>query len=401
MPAVYAPLLEGIATAVGPEESDLYTAHAIIAGARIRAFSGASKGATTAFLLSTPQTGVDSILVTYSLLGPVFAVFRPIAALLTGLIGGAASILFDPEPRLSSAAKDADCPQCGCEDHGEVSAGYCNDGCCAPESGGTLRRAARYAFVILPADIGKPLLVGLAIAGLIAVIVPENFFAGKVGEGLPMMLLMMLVGIPMYVCATASVPIAAALILKGVSPGAALVFLIAGPGTNAATISTLWKLLGRRAAAIYLAVTALCALAFGYVLDFIMVNQGVGAAQAGGWTLPAWAKSACAVVLLAVIANALLRRKNGVLQESAVAHKDSGPADEKAIVLSVSGMTCSHCAESVRRSLLSIAGVESVAVDLSSGRAFVRGRSLDISALVRSLEEIGFSTRVFDQSANA
>ncbi len=215
---------------------------------------GASKGATISFLLSTPQTGVDSIFVTLSLLGPVFAVFRPVVALITGLLGGVLVDIFDR----------------GGEDE-DSSPAECLDECCAGGKGaGRLIRGLKYGFVTLPRDIGKAMLVGLVIAAIISVIVPDDFFAGKLlGTGIFAMVVMMLVGIPVYVCATASVPIAAALIAKGLSPGAALVFLITGPATNAAGITTIWKVLGWRTAIVYLFSVVVCALGAGLTLDRI------------------------------------------------------------------------------------------------------------------------------------
>ncbi|MHC4591996.1 MAG: permease [Planctomycetota bacterium] len=213
---------------------------------------GASRGATTAFIIATPQTGVDSILVTFGLLGGVFAVFRPLAALVSGTLGG----------WLASLAG-------GSEDAKGGNPDACEDGCCADESGGRkLLGALRYGFVTLPRDIVKPLVVGLLAAGSISVVVPEDYFAEALGTGIGGMLVMMVVGMPIYVCATASVPVAAALMAKGISPGAALVFLMTGPATNAATIGTVWKLLGKRSAVAYLATVALTALASGLVLDW-------------------------------------------------------------------------------------------------------------------------------------
>ena len=223
---------------------------------------GASKGSTVSFLLSTPQTGVDSILVTYSLLGPVFAVFRPLAALVTGLVGGVLVDLFGRGPEDGSLTMAdggqrtgngiaLNPPSAIRNPQSEGSGEHC---CCHhPVSPGRkFLNGMKYGFISLPRDIGKPLLVGLVIAALISTVVPDDFFAARLGRGLPAMLVMMLIGIPMYVCASASVPVAAALILKGLGPGAALVFLSTGPGTNAAGLATIWNTLGRRTAILYL-----------------------------------------------------------------------------------------------------------------------------------------------------
>ncbi len=277
---------------------------------------GASKGSTISFLLSTPQTGVDSILVTYSLLGPVFAIFRPLAALVTGLVGGVLVNLFGQESEAGglrmadggqrTQASAASNPQSAIRNPQSEGAGeHC---CChhAVSPGRKFLNGMKYGFVSLPRDIGKPLLIGLVIAALISTVVPDDFFAARLGRGLPAMLVMMLIGIPMYVCASASVPVAAALILKGLSPGAALVFLITGPGTNAAGLVTIWNTLGRRTAVLYLLTVAGCALAAGVVLDSIIHSIDIEVASHMHHMGPSIVQHVSAVVLLAVLGYAFL-----------------------------------------------------------------------------------------------
>lgn len=250
---------------------------------------GASKGSTVVFLLSTPQTGVDSISVTLSLLGPVFAIFRPLAALVTGIVGG---ILVDVIDR-PSAGKD-------------LLATKCADECCSGSGkNGKLLRVLKYGFVTLPRDIGKPLLVGLVVASVISALVPDGFFAEKLGTGFLAMVVMMIVGIPMYVCATASVPIAAALILKGLTPGAAIVFLMTGPATNAASLVTIWKALGGRSAVAYLLTVAGCALLSGIVLDLVTGDVDIAVGLQADLMLPPALKYISTLVLLAILAFAL------------------------------------------------------------------------------------------------
>jgi uncharacterized membrane protein YraQ (UPF0718 family) len=262
---------------------------------------GSSKGATTAFLLSTPQTGVDSILATYGLLGPVFAIFRPIAAFAVGLIGGSIVSVVDPSSGENAGPEK------------------CEDECCAhKQKRSRLIAALRHGFVVLPRDIAKPLLVGLVIAGAIATLVPENFFSENLGVGLVPMLVMMAVGIPLYVCATASIPIAAMMIMKGVTPGAALVFLMTGPATNAATIATLWKMFGRRTTLVYLAVVALTALGSGILLDYFFTVTDLPAGMHHAHMLPEPVKVIAAVLLIILTVAAALTRK----------HKDN-PAEKK------------------------------------------------------------------------
>jgi hypothetical protein len=253
---------------------------------------GASKAATIAFLLSTPQTGVDSILVTFSLLGPVFAIFRPVAALVTGVVGGMLVNFF------GNTNHDNDIP-----------VEKCSDECCGGgKLGHRFLAGMRHGFVTLPRDIGKPMLLGLVVAAGISAMVPNGFFADQLGTGIFAMFVMMLIGIPMYVCATASVPLAAAFIMKGLTPGAALVFLMTGPATNAASIITIWKVMGRRTAIIYLISVAGSALLLGIALDLIIRTVNVKEVCSMHWMLPSIIGHASAIVLFGILAYAILKR---------------------------------------------------------------------------------------------
>jgi len=250
---------------------------------------GASKGSTISFLLSTPQTGVDSIFVTLSLLGPVFAIFRPFAAFATGIVGGSLVDAVSQKQGDESQKREKCTDEC-CKNHG---------------NSGRFRRGMKYGFVTLPRDIGKAMLVGLAVAALISAIVPEGYFAEKLGTGIFAMVVMMFLGIPVYVCATASVPVAAALIMKGLSPGAALVFLMTGPATNAASFATIWKTMGRRTALTYIATVAGCALLSGLLLDYLAIGADLAKGTRPGWMLPDSVKYGAAAILLAVLGYAI------------------------------------------------------------------------------------------------
>jgi uncharacterized membrane protein YraQ (UPF0718 family) len=253
---------------------------------------GASKGATIAFLLSTPQTGVDSIFVTLSLLGPVFAIVRPIVAFVTGLIGGVLVDMFGQ----GSHTEGQPTPKC-------------SDECCrGGKAGNRVVRGLKHGFVTLPRDIGKPMLIGLVIAAAITALIPEGYFAEKLGTGIFAMVVMMLVGIPIYVCATASVPVAAALLLKGLTPGAAFVFLMTGPATNAASFVTIWKVLGGRTAIIYLVTVAACAILSGVLLDYIAAGVDFQIVARPGWMLPHVVSFTSAVVLLAILGFGIFSR---------------------------------------------------------------------------------------------
>jgi uncharacterized protein len=255
---------------------------------------GASKGAAISFLLSTPQTGVDSIFVTLSLLGPVFAIFRPAAAFVTGLVGGSLVNLFDKTPvQPASVSEDL------------VSESSC---CHGGKKQSRVVRAFKYGFLTLPRDIGRAMLVGLLLAAVISALIPDDFFVEYLGEGILPLLIMMVLGIPVYVCATASVPVAAALILKGLSPGAALVFLMTGPATNAASLITIAKTLGLRSAIIYLVTVAGCALSSGIILDLLATSLDVGNIVHCAWMLPVWLKTLSAIVLFGILGYALVTK---------------------------------------------------------------------------------------------
>jgi uncharacterized membrane protein YraQ (UPF0718 family)/copper chaperone CopZ len=328
---------------------------------------GAGKGATTSFLISTPQTGIDSIMVTLSLLGPVFAIFRPLFAFISGVFGGMVVNAIDKDDS-RTAPEHPVCTDCD-EDGGHRSAGI----------GGALK----YGFHTLPRDINRALIIGIILAGIIGALVPDDYFASILGGGIIAMLVMMAVGIPIYVCATASVPIAAALIAKGISPGAALVFLMTGPATNAATIMTISKVMGRRTAAIYLATVALSAIAGGLLLDAIYQAGSFQGAMEHPWMLPGWLKSVSAVLVTSVIIGSFFR----LPKEKHPEIEDRGGNNMK---LKIEGMTCEHCVNSVTRALKESRGVTSALVDLKKGEAVVTGGDIDVSLLREAVESLGY-----------
>ena len=209
---------------------------------------GASKGAISSFLLSTPQTGVDSIMVTYGLLGPIVALIRPIMALFTGLVGGTLVHIID--------SQYSDPIQVSCKEH-----------CCNHNNSSTIKKILTYSFITLPKDIAKPLVYGIIIASLINLFLPENIFVDYIGDGFLSMIFMIIIGTPLYVCATASIPIALAMISKGATIGAAMVFLMVGPATNTTSITTMIKILGKKSTFITLMVLIAVSLFFGLLID--------------------------------------------------------------------------------------------------------------------------------------
>jgi len=261
---------------------------------------GANKGATTAFLISTPESGVDSVALTYALLDPVMTIARPVAAFATAAAAGLSENLLTKGEEEIKAKPDLSCPVDGCCDGQE----------CLPEDHSShhsfsekLWAGLAYALNDLWNDIAVWFLVGIVLAGLITALVPADVLTRTLGGGLPSMLIMLAAGIPLYICATASTPIAAALILKGVSPGAALVFLLVGPATNITSLTVLLGILGKRATAIYLTAIALSAVIFGLVLDQVYAILGISAQAIAGQAtevIPPWAQVGGALVLLAL-----------------------------------------------------------------------------------------------------
>ncbi len=338
---------------------------------------GASRGATTSFLLSTPQTGIDSIMVTWSLLGPVFAVFRPLVALVTGLAGGSlAAVLDDQKEDVTADAAD------------------CHDDCCSTGQGGGRRLlgAFKHGLVTLPRDIGGALLLGLLIAAVLSLALPDDFFAPLLGTGVVAILVMMAAGIPVYVCATASVPVALTLMAKGVSPGAALAFLITGPATNAAAVATVWKILGRRTALVFMGTVAVGAFLAGILFDTLYRDVTVTGMTHLHEMLPGWLENGSAVILLLVLANGWLRRNSSPDTTEEIDLSAASATDT--IEIKVSGMTCEHCVASVKGAVESNPGVEQVAVNLKSGTATVSGTGFNIETIISTIEMAGFKATV-------
>lgn len=261
---------------------------------------GANNGATTAFMISTPESGVDSIAITYALMDPIMTLARPIVAFVTAVVAGIAENLMAYKETARAAQPDLRCP-----------VDDCCDGIDCPSEihkrhhsfGEKAAAGIRSAFTDFWGDLVGWFFFGILLAGVIATLIPDDIFSRYLGPGLPSMLIMLAVGIPLYICATASTPIAAALILKGVSPGAALVFLLAGPATNIASLTVLVGILGKRAAALYLAAIAACAVLFGLLLDAVYASLGLSAIAMVGRAseiMPRWLELLAVLFLLGI-----------------------------------------------------------------------------------------------------
>ena len=234
---------------------------------------GASRESTVSFLISTPETGVDSVLITYGLLGPVMALVRPLAAVATAVAAGLLSLVAGGEDGGAEKAEETD-PEAP-----EGPAVACHDGSCAPAVEpeaprrglkGRVDRIARFAFVTMMDELAFWLLLAFVATGLLAALLPADFFLRFLPWPLLSMVVMAIVGVPTYVCASASTPIAAAMIGKGLDPGAALVFMLTGPATNASTIAVVARMFGRRFVAIYLAAIFGVAIGAGLLLNAVI-----------------------------------------------------------------------------------------------------------------------------------
>ena len=319
---------------------------------------GASKGATLSFLISTPQTGVDSILITYGMLGPIFAMARPVIALITGVIGGLFTEQIISEDYTTSIKMNHKHPK------------------------KTLKDALKYAFISLPQDIAWPLIKGIILAGLITLLIPHNFFQDYGITGWSAMILMAVLSIPMYICATASVPIAAGLISSGIEPGAAFVFLMAGPATNIATISVIINTLGKKIVYIYLSTIFTCSIIFGALINkFIIINLNSMHHQMNH---NHWLNILSGLLLLAVCIYAI---SNKFFIKDEIENLKN-KADLSFIV---KGMTCNHCKETVTEAIKTCDGMQEVTINLESGKTFIYGNNLNKQQIITSINNVGYS----------
>lgn len=274
---------------------------------------GVAPGPAAAFLAATPQTGADSILATHALMGPWFAAFRVLAAFVSGMAAGVA-VRWAGGGAGDSVGREAG--GCGCCHGGN--GGGAGDGARAEAAGPAVWRALRFGFVDLPKDVGVHLIVGLFIGGLLAAMVPPDVLSSIAPPWYVAYGLAMAIGLPLYVCSTGSIPMAAAMIASGFSPGAALVFLITGPATNLATIATSAKMLGARGAAAYVASLALSAWAMGLVVDALpFAPKVVATVHAHGAALTPWhhlSAAALCVMLVVPIVGRLAPKKGSAFE---------------------------------------------------------------------------------------
>lgn len=353
---------------------------------------GASKGAATSFLIATPQTGVDSIAATYALLGLPFAIVRPIAALVGAFIGGIAV------DRTDNGDSDSTTPETGnpgIHRKDERPASFI----------GKIIESVRYGLVDMVASVGKWLVCGLIIAAIITVSVPDSLFLSLRDYPLPAMLVTVAIAVPMYICATGSIPIAMSLMLKGLSPGVAFVLLMAGPAANFASVMVLRKSLGTKATAIYIGAVVVTAIAFGMFIDTLLpvswfMPTGQPSVQSDCHVQMGWFETSCSVLLIGLLIYALIRNRresrrfHSCCKQECTNNVECDTTKQNIIpmattIYKVKGMSCNHCKATVEKAIAALPGVESVAVNLASGEVAVKGPATT-EAIARAVSSVGF-----------
>ena len=325
---------------------------------------GASKGATVSFLISTPQTGVDSILATASVISLPFAIIRPVVAFITAITGGVITNRI-------------------CKDGNEVRYLQLEQS----NSRKFLRKltgALHYGFIEMIQDIGKWIVIGLVVAAIITVLLPNDFFFTLNKYPLLNMLTILAVSMPMYLCATGSIPIAAALMLKGLSPGAALVLLMAGPATNMATMLVINKVLGRKTLITYLATIMAGAIGFGIFIDYALPTEwfsNITHKHVAGCcdNITPWWQTTSSIIFVILLINGFVLKFR---------------KDKKTVTtqqnFKIKGMMCNHCKANVEKALSSIEGVRSVHVDLTEGTAYLEGERIDKEKVIHTINQMGY-----------
>lgn len=333
----------------------------------------ASKPAVVSFLTSTPQTGIDSILATYGMMGPIFAIYRPIAALFMGVFGGIITKYFYKAPEKKF-----------------FSLNVLNEKISNNEKS-FIDKFIKYPYIEFLDDIAPQFIVGIVIAGLISFLIPDDFFANSIlSEGILSMLLMIVIGVPMYICATASIPIAVALMLKGFSPGAAFVFLAVGPATNAASFTVLSKSLGKKIVLIYLLSIIVSSLIFGYLLNYIFSISNINPIESFINSHNHQHGLEIIDVIFGFILGILLLGSIYRIYLKKYLKKPDIPKGYTQV--EIEGMTCSHCSDTVTKTLSQFNELSEIKVDHSTGKAIFKG-NIDQSTLSSAIDKAGYSLK--------
>jgi uncharacterized membrane protein YraQ (UPF0718 family)/copper chaperone CopZ len=418
---------------------------------------GASKGASVSFLISTPATGVDSILATYSLLGGPFAILRPVAAFVTAMLGGVFTNLVtknEPETGVAVIGESHEHEHHHGHHHEHHEGCGCEGDCCSCDHDDDdehekksfaqkVKETFEYGFVNMIGDVSKWLIIGLLLGALIAAFVPDDFFLFLHEYPLLCMLVVLVLAMPMYTCATGSIPLALALVEKGVTPGAALVLLMAGPATSIASMLVVGKAFGKRTLAAYLVSIALGAMFFGFIVDTFLMDTFLasmlphGSAECHGHGALGVFDYVCAIVFAALIIYAKFAHKGCGCGHCGCPETSSGQAHEHGCCCEgedhceceehhhhehhhehgegechchehahehhhdehvvetyrVNGMNCSHCKACVEKAVRALDGVISAEADVAKKELRVEWHDEDDineTALKKAVDEAGF-----------
>jgi uncharacterized protein len=341
--------------------------------------SGASRGSVVSFLTSTPQTGIDSIIATYGMMGWLFAIFRPFAALLMGIFGGLVTKLAEKNDEENVRINKINVEKY--EKRGKDVSIL-----------GKIKNMFSYSFVEFLDDIALQFIIGIIIAGMISYFIPDDFFEGTgITDGIVGMLLMVVVGVPMYICATASIPIAITLILKGFSPGVAFVFLAVGPATNAATFTIIADSIGKKAAALYVISISVSAIIFGYILDWLFwiaeldPIEMVSYKHEHSMFITEEIELVLGIIFFILLLMSLYRKYFRILINKVGKNMNKDNAKK----IYIEGMTCNHCSMTVENAIKKVEGVSEVIIDLDENAAFVDG-DFDEAKAKQAIEDAGY-----------
>ncbi|MCC5931836.1 MAG: SO_0444 family Cu/Zn efflux transporter [Cyclobacteriaceae bacterium] len=334
--------------------------------------NGAARGPVVSFMISTPQIAVDSVLVTYSMLGLPMAILRIVAAFISGIAGGLAVNKTDKHNYLNSPESSTQILVPG-------------------QTSGLVQkwiRVLKYAFVDFLSDIADWLLIGLLLAALMAVLIPDGYLQTHMNTPWLNMFIVLIASIPLYVCATGSVPIATVLLLKGLNPGAIVVFLMAGPATNAATIAIMAKTLGKKTLAIYMATMIAGSLLFGLFADYLLPGNWFYSLQAIEGqieTAPSWPGIVSALFLSILIVYGLWLRYCSRPTLDKTENKKM-----QSVAIKVKGMDCNHCKTSVEEAIKKLPSVKYVFANINSGIVEVSGNTLNEDSLIKAIRDSGY-----------
>lgn len=328
--------------------------------------NGASQTATQSFLISTPQTGIDSMLATYALLGLPFAIIRPIFAFFSGIFGGCITSLFYKDEQKTN----------------EQTATIIKQKVTFKKK---IYNTFHYGFVTMIADIAKWLLIGLVLATIITMLVPDDFFADYMSNVWIEFFIVLLISIPLYVCATGSIPVAVSLLVKGISPGAAFLFLMAGPATNVATILVIERTLGRKFLWIYLLTIIVLGIFFGWLINTFLPQSwfSITVISQGNTMNHSIISMICAIILSILIAYSFIKQNFNFIKKITMTENK---------IINVEGMTCNHCKMNVEKNVQKIQGIKNVIANINDKTVTIEGEA-NWEEVKNTISELGYQVK--------